>query len=35
VLLTSWGRRLMAEAELPAQVDRVVSTPPTLRANRP
>jgi hypothetical protein len=34
VLLTGWGRRLMAEGEVPAQVDRVVSKPPTLRQLR-
>jgi signal transduction histidine kinase/ActR/RegA family two-component response regulator len=34
VLLTGWGRRLMAEGEVPPQVDRVVSKPPTLRQLR-
>jgi CheY-like chemotaxis protein len=34
VLLTGWGRRLMAKGEVPAQVDRVVSKPPTLRQLR-
>ena len=34
VLLTGWGRRLMAEGEVPPQVDRVLSKPPTLRQLR-
>ena len=34
IMLTGWGRRLMAEGEVPAQVDRVLSKPPTLRQLR-
>jgi signal transduction histidine kinase len=34
VMLTGWGRRLMAERDVPPQVDRVVSKPPTLRQLR-
>lgn len=29
ILLTGWGRRLVAENDIPAHVDRVVSKPPT------
>jgi hypothetical protein len=28
--LTGWGRRLLAEKDLPANVDRVLSKPPKL-----
>jgi CheY-like chemotaxis protein len=31
VLLTGWGQRLMAEGDMPAHVDRVLSKPPKLR----
>ena len=30
VLLTGWGRRLLAEHDIPAHVDRVLSKPPRL-----
>jgi CheY-like chemotaxis protein len=30
ILLTGWGRRLIAENEIPAHVDRVLSKPPKL-----
>jgi CheY-like chemotaxis protein len=30
ILLTGWGRRLMAEGDVPPHVDRVVSKPPDL-----
>ena len=31
VLLTGWGQRLMADGDMPAHVDRVLSKPPKLR----
>jgi PAS domain S-box-containing protein len=31
ILLTGWGQRLMAEGDVPAHVDRVISKPPKLR----
>lgn len=31
ILLTGWGQRLVAEGDLPAHVDRVLSKPPKLR----
>jgi FixJ family two-component response regulator len=31
VLLTGWGQRLMADNDMPAHVDRVLSKPPKLR----
>lgn len=34
ILLTGWGRRLMADGEVPPQVDRVLSKPPKLRELR-
>lgn len=34
LLLTGWGRRLIAEAEVPPHVDRVLSKPPRLRELR-
>jgi CheY-like chemotaxis protein/anti-sigma regulatory factor (Ser/Thr protein kinase) len=34
VLLTGWGRRLIAEGDVPPQVDHVLSKPPTLRQLR-
>jgi CheY-like chemotaxis protein len=34
ILLTGWGHRLLAENDLPAGVDRVLSKPPKLRALR-
>ena len=30
ILLTGWGRRLLAENDIPAHVDRVLSKPPRL-----
>jgi CheY-like chemotaxis protein len=30
VMLTGWGRRLLADKEIPANVDRVLSKPPKL-----
>jgi hypothetical protein len=30
ILLTGWGRRLIAENDMPACVDRVLSKPPRL-----
>jgi ActR/RegA family two-component response regulator len=30
VLLTGWGRRMLAENDVPAGVDRVLSKPPSL-----
>jgi CheY-like chemotaxis protein len=30
IMLTGWGRRLLAEKDLPANVDRVLSKPPKL-----
>ena len=34
ILLTGWGQRLMAEGDVPAHVDRVISKPPKLRELR-
>lgn len=34
ILLTGWGQRLIAEDDIPAHVDRVVSKPPRLREIR-
>jgi hypothetical protein len=34
VLLTGWGRRLIAENETPPHVDRILSKPPKLAALR-
>ena len=34
ILLTGWGQRLMAEGDVPAHVDRVLSKPPKLRELR-
>ena len=34
ILLTGWGQRLVAEAEVPPHVDRVLSKPPKLRELR-
>jgi len=34
ILLTGWGQRLMADSEIPAHVDRVLSKPPKLRELR-
>jgi PAS domain S-box-containing protein len=34
LLLTGWGERLMAEEEMPAHIDRVLSKPPKLRELR-
>jgi CheY-like chemotaxis protein/anti-sigma regulatory factor (Ser/Thr protein kinase) len=34
ILLTGWGQRLLAENDIPAHVDRVLSKPPKLRALR-
>lgn len=34
ILLTGWGRRLIAEHDVPPAVDRVLSKPPTLRQLR-
>ena len=34
LLLTGWGQRLMADAEVPAHVDEVLSKPPKLRVLR-
>ncbi len=34
ILLTGWGRRLVAEGDLPADVDRVLSKPPSMRELR-
>ena len=34
ILLTGWGQRLMADGEVPAHVDRVLSKPPKLRELR-
>ena len=33
-LLTGWGNRLIAEGDLPAEVDRILSKPPKLRELR-
>ena len=34
VMLTGWGRRLVADGEMPANVDRMLSKPPQLRELR-
>jgi CheY-like chemotaxis protein len=34
ILLTGWGQRLVADGEIPAHVDRVLSKPPKLRELR-
>jgi DNA-binding response OmpR family regulator len=34
ILLTGWGRRLSADGEIPAHVDRVLAKPPKLREVR-
>ncbi|HWI11586.1 MAG TPA: hypothetical protein VNU48_09675, partial [Burkholderiaceae bacterium] len=34
ILLTGWGQRLVADGEVPAHVDRVLSKPPKLRELR-
>ncbi|MBI5720343.1 MAG: PAS domain S-box protein [Burkholderiales bacterium] len=34
ILLTGWGQRLLAEGDVPAQVDQVLSKPPKLRELR-
>jgi CheY-like chemotaxis protein len=34
ILLTGWGRRLIAEGDVPPHVDRVLSKPPKLRELR-
>ena len=34
ILLTGWGQRLLAEADIPPHVDRVLDKPPKLRALR-
>jgi DNA-binding response OmpR family regulator len=34
ILLTGWGQRLLADGEIPAQVDKVLSKPPKLREVR-
>ena len=34
IMLTGWGQRLVAEGEIPAHVDRVLSKPPKLRELR-
>jgi CheY-like chemotaxis protein len=34
ILLTGWGQRLVADGEIPAHVDRVLSKPPRLREVR-
>ena len=34
IMLTGWGQRLVAEGDVPAQVDRVLSKPPKLRELR-
>jgi DNA-binding response OmpR family regulator len=34
ILLTGWGRRMVAEGEIPAHVDRVLAKPPKLREVR-
>lgn len=31
IMLTGWGRRLLADGDIPAHVDRVLSKPPSLR----
>jgi CheY-like chemotaxis protein len=34
IMLTGWGQRLMADGDIPAQVDRVLAKPPKLREIR-
>ena len=34
ILLTGWGQRLVADGEIPAHVDRVLSKPPRMREVR-
>ena len=34
ILLTGWGQRLIAENDIPAHVDRVLSKPPRLHELR-
>jgi YesN/AraC family two-component response regulator len=34
ILLTGWGKRLVAEGDVPANVDRVLSKPPKLQQLR-
>ena len=34
ILLTGWGQRLVADGDVPAHVDRVLSKPPRLREVR-
>jgi CheY-like chemotaxis protein len=34
ILLTGWGQRLVADGDIPADVDRVLSKPPKLRELR-
>ena len=34
LLLTGWGRRILAEGDVPPHVDRVLSKPPKLRELR-
>ena len=34
LLLTGWGQRLVAEGDVPASVDRVLSKPPKMRELR-
>lgn len=34
ILLTGWGHRLVAEGDVPPDVDRVLSKPPKLRLLR-
>ncbi|HLZ97410.1 MAG TPA: response regulator, partial [Steroidobacteraceae bacterium] len=34
ILLTGWGQRLVADGEIPPQVDKVLSKPPKLREVR-
>jgi hypothetical protein len=34
LMLTGWGQRLVADGDIPAHVDRVLSKPPKLRELR-
>lgn len=34
ILLTGWGRRMLADGDIPPHVEKVLSKPPTLRALR-
>jgi hypothetical protein len=34
IMLTGWGRRLLAEGDIPLHVDRVLAKPPKLREVR-